>query len=229
MDDEDIEDHSFALSFSDLMSSLLFIFIIILVYHIIEFSKSESKNSVLFDKLTSVQKTRSIILREMFDELESAGVKVTIDTLSGLLRLNENAIRFEKNQSELDSLNLSRLLVVSSVVSNIIKCHSKSHHPLCNKATEHFLESVFIEGHTDSVGTSMHNRALSAERSVYTYNRLMDFDALFSQYANKSGEAILSMSAYGEDRPIKGQDDISVNRRIDFRIIMEAPSMESQN
>jgi flagellar motor protein MotB len=82
-----------------------------------------------------------------------------------------------------------------------------------------------IEGHTDSAPIAGgDNLDLSAERSARIF-RLFEQDAFeLSNFKNKSGKPVLSVSGYGETRPANEADPrADENRRIDIRFIMELP------
>ena len=110
----------------------------------------------------------------------------------------------------------------------------------CKRERGHRIESFYIEGHTDEVdfppnGQIKDNLDLSAMRATNTYRALLEgrrpvegsagLSALSNLCTRKSPQApcepILSVSGYGETRPIG--NDLSRNRRIDLRIIMLTP------
>ena len=97
------------------------------------------------------------------------------------------------------------------------------------------MESIFIEGHTDSDRYSgsvlLDNWDLSVVRATNTYRALTEFvPALTELCTNKDSrcEPILSVSGYGDKRPVPDNSGTEAdkkrrNRRIDLRLIMVTP------
>lgn len=89
------------------------------------------------------------------------------------------------------------------------------------------IEAVQIEGHTDSDGPDLNNLRLSTDRANATLLVMLDEDRSILAHQNLRGQPVMSVSGYGEMRPIETNETIegkAANRRIDLRIIMYAPS-----
>ena len=89
------------------------------------------------------------------------------------------------------------------------------------------IEAVQIEGHTDTDGSDVHNLRLSTDRANETLLVMLDKDRTILAHQNLRGQPVMSVSGYGEMRPIAPNETVeqkSANRRIDLRIIMYAPS-----
>lgn len=89
------------------------------------------------------------------------------------------------------------------------------------------IEAVQIEGHTDSDGSDLNNLRLSTDRANATLLVMLDEDRSILAHQNLRGQPVMSVSGYGEMRPIETNETIegkAANRRIDLRIIMYAPS-----
>jgi flagellar motor protein MotB len=88
------------------------------------------------------------------------------------------------------------------------------------------IEAVQIEGHTDSVGSDTLNRELSADRANNTFFAMTDAAPLVMDQLNLKLQPVLSVAAYGQDRPVttnKTPAGRATNRRIDLRFIMVTP------
>ncbi|WP_312529535.1 OmpA family protein [Paracoccus sp. (in: a-proteobacteria)] len=88
------------------------------------------------------------------------------------------------------------------------------------------VESVQIEGHTDNVGTDLVNRSLSAARANSTFFAMTGAAGEIMQHLNLKRQPVLSVAAYGPDRPVAANDTPggqATNRRIDLRFIMVTP------
>ena len=92
-----------------------------------------------------------------------------------------------------------------------------------------FVDSIFIEGHTDNVpfirGNKDINLQLSANRATETYE-LMTSHKDLKNFISPDNDEIFGVSAFGETRPLnKNETDLDKqkNRRIDIRLIMYIP------
>lgn len=88
------------------------------------------------------------------------------------------------------------------------------------------IEAVQIEGHTDNRGTDRVNRNLSAARANSTFFAMTETAEDVMQHRNLKLQPVLSVAAYGPDRPVASNDTPegrATNRRIDLRFIMVTP------
>ena len=89
------------------------------------------------------------------------------------------------------------------------------------------IEAVQIEGHTDADGSDLDNLRLSTDRANATLLVMLNEDRTILTHENLRGQPVMSVSGYGEMRPIETNattEGKAANRRIDLRIIMYAPS-----
>lgn len=103
-----------------------------------------------------------------------------------------------------------------------------------------FIESIYIEGHTDNVPItngrvlrdgSRNNLELSARRATNTYGKMVFYRQDALQMTNPAKQQVLSVAAYGKQRPIDGNETRSGrqnNRRIDIRFVMHVPKDRAQ-
>ena len=200
---------SFVVCISDLMAGLLSIFILTLIYYIISFSQAT-------DQLTENDKQREIILVQMQNELKNRGIEVNIDIDHGVLRLPEG-ILFDVGQAEIKEKGIQVLGIIGPVLLSVLDN---------NKG----VETIFVEGHTDSspIKTSQFpsNWELSAQRAINTWNALVSSEAKLAKLQNAKKQPLFSCSGYAETRPVKVEDNEKAkqeNRRIDFRFSMTPP------
>ena len=239
------DDSNYMMSVADVMSGLMFIFIITLAIFVVDFLVASKEHETKIKKLAEVLSKldenallRAKMLDDMQNKLLKLNVDVDVDKEHGVLRLNENAIRFTTGSSELSPEQLNRLRTVAQVLSEILPCYGAnppaSRH--CLPETSGKLDSVFIEGHTDNVPIGGRlsliyedNWALSASRAIYTYRQVIEAETMLGTMVNGSQQPVISVSGYGEGRPVPGHEytvptNDAINRRIDFRFIMSPPS-----
>lgn len=223
------EEENYFVSMTDLMVGLVFVFIILLMYFALQFQD-------VTEELTGANNTRTEILEELEETLKKKGVPVSIDYENGILRLPDS-ILFDSAQSELKPLGRTNVGYLADALYDVLPCYSDGLPPASDcPSSKHKIESVFIEGHTDSdryagSGALKDNWDLSVVRATNTFRALTDFQSdlihLCSQKKNRC-DPLLSVSGYGDQRPVpdgKGteQQRKDQNRRIDLRIIMMAP------
>jgi flagellar motor protein MotB len=232
------DSNSYLMSVSDIMAGLMFIFIITLAIFVIDFMIASNKYESVIKMLDESNVMRSKMLTDIQQELKELDVDVVIDTKHGVLRLDENAIRFNSGSAELNLEQLQRLQQVANILGVILPCYGNNPPPVghCLPETKGKLDSVFIEGHTDNVPIVgrlaliyKDNWTLSAVRSIYTYREMIGAKPILLTLVNDNEDPIISVSGYGEGRPVPEHKHLvptndPVNRRIDIRFIMSPPS-----
>jgi len=229
----DNEDESFFISMTDIMVGLLFIFLIIIVYFSYQLKK---ENQALESYSDTAQKHGYRILLELKEALREKGIKVEIDKKQGILRLPDGVL-FDSGKSKIinPSSAYDASLDISEVFYTVLKCSvfikkgnklyiEKQNCKLKNSSGV-FIDSIFIEGHTDNVPISIGNLNLSSKRAVSTYEVMTDHKQLRSYYSPDRKE-IFGISGFGDTRPIKlnnSENNKRANRRIDIRLIMYIP------
>ena len=212
--DEQTND-TFTISISDLMSGLLAIFILILSYFILDFSQAASQ-------ITQNDSKRAELLNTIHDRLKEEGIQVTIDNQHGILRISEG-ILFDVGMADIKDQGQIVIQKLGMVIFDT----------LTSEEFEQSVETIFIEGHTDSVpinnGIFPSNWELSTKRAINTWLTMNKANPNLLYLYNKRNQPIFSVSGYADTRPIAdnntdtGRKD---NRRIDIRFSMTPPSEE---
>ncbi|MBY7795103.1 OmpA family protein [Vibrio fluvialis] len=229
--DYDIDEGSgYLVSVSDLMSGLVFIFIITLVAFILNFQDAAQKTAQVQDKMeTEIERLNAVkkrmenndyiraqLLQELQQKLKDEhGIIVNIDAAHGVLRLTENAITFASGSAELNEDNLVKLTAIRHVLEDVLPCFSTNLAPSISSCKEYmaeehaYLEAIFIEGHTDNTryrgdDSGLLNWQLSVNRAIRTYMELVGASSRLKSMNNNNNEMIFSVSGYGEERPLDG-------------------------
>lgn len=212
-------------------------------------------NLITYQRGVQVQQRN--ILRWLQGYLNRQGVTgVDIIEEQGVIRLPEG-ILFDTGEFEFVEGSQAELTakMVSTALSEILPCsvlnsEGKQYIPssICNTAFYNntnmgFVQSIYIEGHTDSVNVGefglpgdpnlTSNLKLSARRSTNTFETMTNQSPSISGFYGPVDtgdslrfEPILASSAFGESRPSASNDTIEgrrANRRIDIRIVMYSP------
>lgn len=211
---------TFNLSISDLMAGLLAIFILTLAYFSLSFNKSK-------DEYTSNNQRRQEMVRSIGEELNRMEIRVEIDEKRGILRIPEETLNFHPGSAEVP--NTATVQRIGAVLLRTLK----------SKEYKNKVETVFIEGHTDSDpiygGRYASNWELSTQRAINTWNVMRSKGVYgynnqeLSELRNhKTSELMFSCSGYADTRPIPNTRNDAAgkkrNRRIDIRFTMVPPA-----
>jgi chemotaxis protein MotB len=178
---------------------------------------------------------RQRLLSDLKDSLNAKGIsQVEIDEKNNVLRLSEGAIRFDPDKFDLDARAQDGVERIARALSPLIAQYAACTGDRPGQCAAHkgaALETVFIEGHTDSTGVTdraerdRKNWQLSTDRATATYRALVADAPELTTFRNRLDEQILSVSGYSSTRPIAAGDDKAAwarNRRIDLRFAMDA-------
>jgi len=218
-------DESYFASFTDMLVGIIFIFIILLMIVANDFQEAA-------DSVTKINESRDKVLKEIERSLKDAGVPVTVDIEQGVLRLPES-ILFGVDEYQVNQRGKQALGTLAGVLGTYLPCiavsDDKSRTKICdglNLASKDGLDAVFIEGHTDSTGSSEHNWLLSAQRAISVFREITYAEPYLNQdLKNTSGVPVLNVSGYEARRPVDPKK-YDINRRIELRFIMRSPTPE---
>lgn len=230
------EEESYFVSMTDMMVGMLFVFIIMLMSFALNLREAQNTQEAINEELTGASKARAGMLADIQTSLEKKGIQVKIDPENGILRLPED-ILFDSAQAALKPEGLQKMQILADTLQRVLPCYAVSipqaETPAPRKSSchsRHQLEAVFIEGHTDNVplagGRYKDNWELSAARAINTYRFIVSHSNILADLTNKRQEKLLSVSGYGEFRPVAPNDTATgrtANRRIDLRFLMETP------
>ena len=216
------DDGHYWISVSDLMTSLLFIFIILLAYNILTLSK---KTAVFEESFES----RGKLLREVQTTLKEKSIDVDVDQKNGNMRIRSDGF-FNTASAELSDDGRRKMVIIAEVIKDRWQANAKFRDS---------IDTIFIEGHTDNVGERPANMKLSAQRAINTFTT-MDNDTHIGEMLNRDKKPLFSFSGYADWRPINdnrtepGRTFNSTelgrqqNRRIEFFFALTSPQLNIQ-
>ena len=184
--------------------------------------------------------SRDDIVSDVIKELKQYGIDAK-SYQKGVVTISGKGL-FANSRSDLSSVvgSEQRVKYLSEVLVERISCNvlgsklNKADYNACN-GRHIFIESVYIEGHTDNVPItrgrvlkdgSRNNLELSARRATNTYGLMVIHRPESLQMVNPTGQQVLSVAAYGKQRPIADNTKRAGrqnNRRIDIRFVMHVP------
>lgn len=256
-------ENPFLLTFSDFMASLLAIFILVLIVTLIELEKKkddlrrqEDEISVakddLLKSLEDIQHVQDSIasslqgvshreralagmLEGIQKELKERGIEVVLAENGTVLRIPEEQLQFALGKYEIPPAHAGP---ANTIGRALLEALSKSEN-------QTLLDTVFVEGHTDSVPNSreMGNWGLSTYRAISLWNfwtdkpgELSALKALRTSPADPkiAAKPLISVSGYADTRSTHGlldgqtlKNERSEDRRIDIRFTLVSSEKQS--
>lgn len=217
------EQESYFISMTDMMVGLVFVLIVMLVYFALQFHRTTVE-------LTDTKVRRTELLQRLQQRLKAEHLEVGIDADAGVLRLPEDVL-FAKGSSDVTPQGRAALAKIGEALQTELPCFTQAGAlPASCPQTKAGLESVFIEGHSDSdpISSGRDNWNLSTDRAVNTYRALITATPGLSQLKNarlrtQDPQPVLGVSGYGPTRPVVAETSEAakaLNRRIDIRFLM---------
>lgn len=180
--------------------------------------------------LARVSQARREVLTRLRDAIlaDFPDLKVELSEESDALRFQGEGL-FASGRSDLTRDKAAIVSKLAERLDQILPCftlgEASRFDETCNPAYA-MVEAVQIEGHTDDRGTDRVNRSLSAARANSTFFAMTGAAQGVMQHLNLKRQPVLSVAAYGPDRPVTANDTPegrATNRRIDLRFIMVTP------
>lgn len=228
------EENPYWMSFSDMMSALLVVFIlasVALILRIHEIEKELEKRKLKFEEevveLQKAEQVRHSILEEAAKELMDRGIGVEISENHTVLRIPNELLGFETAEHRLQRRYEQTAREIGAVLEDVITKDNRVR----------YLDTVFVEGHTDIremrglLGTG--NWGLSTFRAISLWQFWemdMPENRKLSALRNADERPLFSVSGYAGTRPVSVEQlteaDFQLNRRIDIRFTIRRPNME---
>ncbi|MBI2602756.1 MAG: hypothetical protein HYW48_06850 [Deltaproteobacteria bacterium] len=240
---------SFNLWITDLLASMVFVFLLILVIHSLALKTEQEKLLREKEKLQHPLTLRQNILEKVQALLNQEGLEAQVLVKEGILRLTEKTIAFPIGQAMPYKEQLENLAKLANVLQSVLPCFS--HQPgseatgeappawcsqkeippsTCPSQSRGSLDTILVEGHTDAMPLKpglmfRDNLSLSASRATTVLRVLKSCRNELDGLSNKRGHPLLAASGYSYLRPIVAEDPNDPrNRRIDIRFLMSFDS-----
>lgn len=215
------------ISFSDMMSGMLIIFILVCIALLYQLTNMKDNYAANMEELSKSIGVRYDIIHEIQRELAQKNIEVYISDNDTVLRIPEGVLHFDTNRHEIKNEHKQTAEEIGRALYEAIAKDDRWEH----------LETVFVEGHTDSRqarDNPRYNWDLSAMRAISLWQYWLentDFGPGLRNFRNKDGKRLFSVSGYADSRPIEGSmpqnmgdDDLRRQRRIDIRFTTRQPT-----
>lgn len=237
------EENPYWMSFSDVMSGLLVIFIlasVILILQLMELQEqAEQERERLQEQVGEVEEEISMlrkaeevrrnILTEAAEILQKRGIQVEVSENSTVLRIPNQLLGFDTGEDKIGPQYQETAFEIGQVLHELISKDDRVG----------YLDTVFVEGHTDSrpfygrLCGSKGNWCLSTSRAISLWQfweQALPEQSRLGELENGENKTLFSVSGYAETRPVienqKTESDFSKNRRIDIRFTIRRPSSQ---
>lgn len=191
-------------SLTDLMTSLMVIFVLLLV-------------ATLNNASAEGENTRNIMLQQLETALRdfaAKGVRVEKDPrdpLGLLVLVPEKFFNFAIDKSDIPNGGIEFLENFAPRLATIS----------CSDRFKIEISSIVVEGHTDSTGTDEHNLKLSQDRSLAVVQKTLEILGTQPKGEKECFLDFLSANGRGSREPIRtanGAEDRDRSRRVVFKI-----------
>ena len=222
------EENPYWISFSDIMSGLLVVFILASLTLIVQLMEKKSQVNDAIEDLAKAEQARHDILYEIKKELEKNNITVEVTDNDSVLRVPDDQLTFRSDRYDVprkgDSYKRARL-IGEVLYKSVVKDNRQK-----------YLDTVFIEGHTDSQRSrafkQMGNWGLSTFRAISVWqfwNKELGENTNLASIQNHEGLPLFSVSGYAAQRRVVEQEieriDFQKNRRIDIRFTVKRPKL----
>lgn len=225
------EENPYWMSFSDMMSALLVVFIlasVILILQLMEMQKELKERQMRFEEelvvLKKAEQVRHTILEEAVSALRKRGIQVDISENHTVLSISNELLGFNTGAYDINPAYQAQALEIGKVIHEVISKDQRTD----------FLDTIFVEGHTDNRAfqgfMGKGNWGLSTFRAISLWQfweSALPSNEQLSQLTNQDKKPLFSVSGYGETRPaVREQyteEDFKRNRRIDIRFTIRRP------
>ena len=203
---ESKDENAFALSTGDLMASLLFIFILLLMGALLQVQEKAEQDEEIVKRYDQIKTQLYIDLQQEF-KYDLAVWRATIDSTL-CIRFQEPSMLFDEGQSLLKPKFKN---ILDDFFPRYIAVLSRDEY-------RDNIEEIRIEGHTNSNGGYYSNMELSQDRTravlQYCFSLMSDdleewLKGLVTANGLSSSHLILKMN---------GEEDKDLSRRVEFRV-----------
>jgi flagellar motor protein MotB len=223
------EENPYWISFSDLMSALLVIFILAALALIIELTQKTDSIDESIKELQKAEQARRDIITEIKEELAKQNIQVVIAVNETVIRIPEETLSFQSGKDLIPDDKIETVKSIGTVL----------HAAITKNERFKYLDTVFIEGHTDSwlIKSGRYwikgNWGLSTDRAITVWNlwsEELELSPTLNELLNHSKENLFSVSGYAATRRVQLIEETpeqrAKNRRIDIRFTVKRPSIE---
>jgi outer membrane protein OmpA-like peptidoglycan-associated protein len=206
------------MSYSDMMSALLLMFILILTISLFHYEGLNEDLRAQAQKVDSIIGIRKQIIDDLKNQFRDSDLQVDIDPQTGAIRFSEGVF-FETNKYQ---IKLSGKEYLKKFIPQYISV-------LLSEKNKECISQIIIEGHTDPSGSYMHNLELSQRRAFeVTKYILSDEFTEINEEGKMELRKILTANGRSFSQTIKNEKnevDYGRSRRVEFKFRLKDEEM----
>ena len=174
-------------------------------------------------ELSQIDEKRKELLVEIQENLQKKGITVEIQENHSVIRIPDDQLYFKSGKHDVPK-KLEKLVDQVGIVLE---------EALNKKDRMEYVDTIFIEGHTDSrpfKKQEMGNWGLSSYRAIAIWKFWTEKpgnQVSFTKLKNKNNKNVFSVSGYADTRRVEMDEATDLkrkkNRRIDLRFTMKIP------
>lgn len=219
------EPPNYWMSYSDMMSGLLLIFVLFLSISSFQFdeqskllTEQSEKIKIQQEKINNIIGVRTQLIEALKNQFKDSNLEIDIDSQTGAIRFS-SGVFFDTNKYTLKPSGKAYLNKFIPLYINV----------LLNKENSKYISEIIIEGHTDTNGTYMYNLDLSQKRAfeVTKYILSDEFKEITDEEKNKLRK-IITANGRSFSNPIKnkeGKVNLDKSRRVEFKFRLKDEEM----
>ena len=218
-----LDDDNFQ-ALSDLMSAMLFVFIITLVAYIINFSANrdltQSNGKEIVDRNIKV----SSLVQAVSRRLSGYAIDHSLDVENGIISISSDRLGFPAGEHELSFMAQATISFVRRAILSEIECNESMHFNIekCDGEYVAELDTIFVEGHTDNVPF----RPRNGLRDNIDLSLLRAASVIKKFGGTEGSRQIFVPVGYGEAKPVIEHVHPTAdaqNRRISLKFTLKRP------
>ena len=219
------EENPYWISFSDIMSGLLILFILVSMTLILELIAKREEVDQKIEQIEQIEQVLEQVLREIKSELRAKNIVVEISENDSVLRIPDRLLKFDSGSFVIPSGSEQIVYEIGDTIRRMIVKQDRYK----------IFDTIFVEGHTDNQPFRNNyikgNWWLSTNRAIevwHYWDLHITGKPELSTLLNHAGDPLFSVSGFGETRPIQAPQDTAAqrerNRRIDIRFTVKRPT-----
>ncbi len=204
--DDDTNENPFAMSVGDLMTGLLFIFMLLMIGNMLKVQQQSEQDTRITTEYNQIKTQLYIDLEDEFKDSLKVWNAI-IDSTSLSIRFQEPATLFDYDRSDLKPKFVT---ILNDFFPRYIKLINQPQY-------RENIEEIRIEGHTDTSGEYFYNMKLSQDRTRTVLHHCLN---LLPQSQQQWAMERITANGLSSSHIIirNGVEDKELSRRVEFRI-----------
>jgi outer membrane protein OmpA-like peptidoglycan-associated protein len=186
------EQTDYWMSYADLMTGVLMVFILLFTYEMLNISQILEKQKPPIEKKEVKRELRKEIIEELKAAFSRENKSIDIDPSTGAVRI-ESEFLFPNNERKLGEKQQKEIDQLADIFLSVLS------------RPEFFdgISEIAIEGHTDFRGGDAYNMKLSQDRAMSVYEYLFELSPKQTNAVRLKVKSKMVTFAWGYHKPLK--------------------------